>query len=139
MKSPAKEVNDIDLKKMTRESEKKMEAKRTLKIVPKVVPSPVTTYVAFQDLGQKSSDLLTGSFNVGNVWVSAKTKTKSGVEFSSLCETDVESVTTRGGLETKYRDDRHGVAFSENWATNNSLETRMEICLLYTSPRPRAS
>lgn len=82
---------------------------------------------SYSDLGKSARDLFSKGFNYGFYKVEAKTKTDSGVEFTSNGSSNHDSGKFNGSLETKYKCSEHGLTFSEKWNTDNTLGTEISI------------
>jgi len=78
---------------------------------------------AYSDLGKQARDVFNKGYNVG-VWkLDVKTKTNTGVEFTTSGHSNQESGKVFGSLETKYKVAEYGLTFSEKWNTDNTLST----------------
>ncbi|TKC47259.1 hypothetical protein EI555_016772, partial [Monodon monoceros] len=73
-------------------------------------------------LGKATRDIFNKGFGFGLVKLDVKTKSCSGVEFST---SDTGKVT--GTLETKYKWCEYGLTFTEKWNTDNTLGTGIAI------------
>ncbi|CAK6437009.1 unnamed protein product [Pipistrellus nathusii] len=81
---------------------------------------------SYADLGKAARDVFNKGFGLGLVKLDWKTKSCSGVEFSSgSFNTDTGKVT--GTLETKYKWCEYGLTFTEKWNTDNTLGTEIAI------------
>lgn len=81
----------------------------------------------YGDLGKSARDLFNKGFNYGFYKVESKTKTDSGVEFTSNGSSNHDSGKFSGSLETKYKWGEYGLTFSEKWNTDNTLGTEITI------------
>jgi len=78
---------------------------------------------SYADLGKQARDVFNKGYNFG-VWkLDVKTKTSTGVEFSTSGHSNQESGKVFGSLETKYKVPEYGLTFSEKWSTDNTLFT----------------
>jgi len=78
---------------------------------------------AYSDLGKQARDVFNKGYNFG-VWkLDVKTKTSTGVEFSTSGHSNQETGKVFGSLETKYKVPEYGLTFSEKWNTDNTLYT----------------
>lgn len=78
---------------------------------------------AYSDLGKQARDVFNKGYNFG-VWkLDCKTKTDTGVEFSTSGHSNQETGKVFGSLETKYKVPEYGLTFSEKWNTDNTLYT----------------
>ncbi|KAK9300756.1 hypothetical protein QLX08_006625 [Tetragonisca angustula] len=77
----------------------------------------------YGDLGKSARDLFSSGYHFGLIKLDVKTKTKSGVEFSSGGVSNQDSGKVFGTLETKYSISDYGLKFSEKWNTDNTLAT----------------
>lgn len=82
---------------------------------------------AYADLGKAARDLFSKGFHYGQYKLEAKTKTNSGVEFTTNGSSTHESGQFAGSLETKYKWAEHGVTFTEKWNTENTLVTEVSV------------
>lgn len=82
---------------------------------------------SYADLGKSARDLFSKGFNYGFYKLEAKTKTDSGVEFTSNGSSNHDSGKFNGSLETKYKWGEYGLTFSEKWNTDNTLGTEITI------------
>ena len=56
-----------------------------------------------------------------------KTKTETGVEFSTGGSSNIDSGKVSGNLETKYQVKDLGMTLTEKWTTDNSLNTTVDV------------
>lgn len=82
---------------------------------------------SFADLGKAARDLFSKGFNYGQYKLEAKTKTSSGVEFTTNGASSHDSGAFTGSLETKYKWSDHGVTFTEKWNTDNVLNSELSV------------
>jgi len=83
-----------------------------------------TTY---GDLGKSARDVIGKGYHFSLMKLELKTKTASGVEFTSGGSSNTDSGKVDGSLETKYKCAEHGVTFTEKWNTSNQLSTTVDI------------
>jgi len=78
---------------------------------------------SYADLGKNARDVFNKGYNFG-VWkLDVKTKTDTGVEFSTSGHSNQETGKVFGSLETKYKVPEYGLTFTEKWNTDNTLFT----------------
>jgi len=82
---------------------------------------------SYADLGKAARDLFSKGYHYGQYKVEAKTKTASGVEFTTNGSSDHENGRFVGNLETKYNWKEHGLTFNEKWNTDNTLATEVSV------------
>lgn len=82
---------------------------------------------AFGSLGKQSKDVFGKGYNFGVLKLDVKTKTASGVEFSSAGTSNTDSGKVAGSLETKYKCPDYGMTVTEKWSTDNTLSTTVEV------------
>jgi len=82
---------------------------------------------SYADLGKAARDLFSKGYHYGQYKVEAKTKTASGVEFTTNGSSDHESGRFVGNLETKYNWKDYGLTFNEKWNTDNTLSTEVSV------------
>ncbi|KAI4500165.1 hypothetical protein M0802_004582 [Mischocyttarus mexicanus] len=81
----------------------------------------------YKDLGQNARDVFSNGYHFGLLKLDVKTKTDSGVEFSSGGVSNQDTGKVFATLETKYRIKEYGLTFSERWNTDNTLATDVTI------------
>lgn len=81
----------------------------------------------YSDLGKAAKDLFDKGFNYGFTKVDLKTKTGNGIEFTSKGASTNETGKINGSLETKFKQSKHGLTFTEKWTTDNNLATEVAI------------
>jgi len=81
----------------------------------------------YGDLGKNARDVFGKGYHFGLIKLDCKTKTSSGVEFSTGGTSNQESGKVFGSLETKYKVKDYGLTFSEKWNTDNTLATEVSI------------
>jgi len=81
----------------------------------------------FGDLGKQSKDVFGKGYHFGVLKLDVKTKTATGVEFSSGGSSVIDTGKVSGNLETKYKVKELGLTFTEKWNTDNTLNTTVDI------------
>jgi len=81
----------------------------------------------FGDLGKQSKDVFGKGYHFGVLKLDVKTKTATGVEFSSGGTSVLDTGKVSGNLETKYKVKDLGLTFTEKWNTDNTLNTTLDI------------
>jgi len=81
----------------------------------------------YADLGKGARDLFGKGFNYGQVKLECKTKTKSGIEFTTDGKSNLETNQVAGSLESKYKWSEYGLTVSEKWTTDNVIATTLTI------------
>lgn len=81
----------------------------------------------YSDLGKNARDVFNKGYHFGLLKLDCKTKTSSGVEFSSGGSSNQDTGKVFGSLETKYKVPDYGLTFSEKWNTDNTLATEISI------------
>nr|ABD98775.1 putative mitochondrial porin [Graphocephala atropunctata] len=79
----------------------------------------------YGDLGKNARDVFGKGYHFGLWKLDVKTKTSSGVEFSTGGVSNQETGKVFGTLETKYKLKDYGVTFTEKWNTDNVLVTEV--------------
>ncbi|KAG8331002.1 Voltage-dependent anion-selective channel protein 2 [Homalodisca vitripennis] len=79
----------------------------------------------YGDLGKSARDVFGKGYHFGLWKLDVKTKTSSGVEFSTGGVSNQETGKVFGTLETKYKLKDYGVTFTEKWNTDNVLVTEV--------------
>lgn len=82
---------------------------------------------SYGDLGKNARDVFGKGYNFGLLKLDLKTKTSTGVEFSSGGVSNQETGKVFGSLETKYKFKEYGVTFTEKWNTDNVLATEIGV------------
>lgn len=83
-----------------------------------------TTY---GDLGKSARDVIGKGYHFSVLKLELKTKTASGVEFTSGGSSNTDSGKVDGTLETKYKFSEYGTTFTEKWNTSNQLSTTVDV------------
>ncbi|CAB3371364.1 Hypothetical predicted protein [Cloeon dipterum] len=73
----------------------------------------------YGDLGKAARDVFGKGYHFGVLKLDVKTKTPTGIEFSSGGSHNVESGKVVGTLESKYKKSEYGMTFTEKWNTDN--------------------
>lgn len=82
---------------------------------------------SYTKLGSQARDVFGQGYHFGLLKLDLKTKSQSGVQFSSGCVSNQDTGKVFGNLETKYEVKDYGLTFSEKWNTNNVLATEVVI------------
>jgi voltage-dependent anion channel protein 2 len=82
---------------------------------------------SYADLGKAARDVFNKGFGFGLVKLDVKTKSCSGVEFSTSGSSNTDTGKVTGTLETKYKWCEYGLTFTEKWNTDNTLGTEIAI------------
>lgn len=82
---------------------------------------------AYSDLGKNARDVFNKGYHFGLWKLDVKTKTSSGVEFTSAGHSNQDTGKVFGSLETKYKLKEHGLTFSEKWNTDNTLTSEVSV------------
>jgi len=85
------------------------------------------TVPPYSDLGKKAKDVFNKGYHFGLVKLDVKTKSTSGVEFSTGGSSNQESGKVSGSLETKYKVKDYGLTFTEKWTTDNTLSSEVIV------------
>ncbi|PAV17109.1 voltage-dependent ion-selective channel [Pyrrhoderma noxium] len=88
------------------------------------LPQPVPP--SWKDLGKSSGDLLGKDYPIGSTGLEVKTTSPSGVAFKVTGTSNPAGVVSAVG-ETKYANKKQGFSFTQSWATNNALNTLIEL------------
>lgn len=81
----------------------------------------------YGDLGKQASDVFGKGYHFGLLKLDVKTKTASGVEFSTGGSSNIDSGKVSGNLETKYQVKDLGMTLTEKWTTDNNLSTTVDV------------
>ncbi|XP_053675888.1 voltage-dependent anion-selective channel-like isoform X2 [Anopheles nili] len=82
---------------------------------------------AYSDLGKQARDVFNKGYHFGLWKLDVKTKTNSGVEFSTSGHSNQDTGKVFGSLETKYKVKEYGLNFSEKWNTDNTLTSEVSV------------
>ncbi|XP_053610483.1 voltage-dependent anion-selective channel-like isoform X2 [Plodia interpunctella] len=88
---------------------------------------PSTPAPFYADLSKKSNDVFSKGYHFGVFKLDLKTKSASGVEFTSGIVSNQDSGKVFGSLSSKYAVKDYGLTFSEKWNTDNTLATDVTI------------
>uniref|UniRef100_A0A8C4Q0R6 Voltage-dependent anion channel 3 n=1 Tax=Eptatretus burgeri TaxID=7764 RepID=A0A8C4Q0R6_EPTBU len=91
------------------------------------VRDTMATPPAYADLGKAARDIFSKGYGFGFMKLDLKTKTNSGVEFSTKGSSVLETGKVNASLETKYNWSEHGLVFTEKWSTDNTLSTEVSL------------
>lgn len=80
---------------------------------------------SYSDLGKQARDIFGKGYHFGLWKLDCKSKTESGVEFSTSGHSNQETGKVFGSLETKYKVPEYGLNFTEKWNTDNTLFTEI--------------
>ncbi|XP_030768050.1 voltage-dependent anion-selective channel-like isoform X2 [Sitophilus oryzae] len=94
---------------------------------PPPVPEEDMSPPPYSDLGKKAKDVFNKGYHFGLIKLDCKTKSSSGVEFSTGGTSNQESGKVFGSLETKYNVKEYGLTFTEKWNTDNTLSTDFTV------------
>ena len=81
----------------------------------------------YGDLGKQANDVFSKGYNFGLLKLEVKTKTNTGVEFTTGGNSNMETGKVAGNLETKYQVKDMGMTLTEKWTTDNSLNTTVDV------------
>jgi voltage-dependent anion channel protein 2 len=81
----------------------------------------------YADLGKSSRDVFGKGYHFSLLKLECKTKTSTGVEFTTGGSSNLDSGKVVGNLETKYKLPDYGLTFTERWNTDNTLGTEIAI------------
>ncbi|XP_032869576.1 voltage-dependent anion-selective channel protein 3 isoform X2 [Amblyraja radiata] len=82
---------------------------------------------SYADLGKSSRDLFNKGYGFGLVKLDLKTKSSSGVEFTTSGTSNTDSGKATGSLETKYKMKDYGITFTEKWTTENTMAAEISL------------
>lgn len=82
---------------------------------------------SYYDLGKQARDVFNKGYHFGLWKLDVKTKTNSGVEFSTSGHSNQDTGKVFGSLETKYKVKEYGLNFSEKWNTDNTLTSEVSV------------
>ena len=81
----------------------------------------------YGDLGKQANDVFSKGYHFGLLKLEVKTKTNTGVEFTTGGNSNLETGKVAGNLETKYQVKDLGMTLTEKWTTDNSLNTTVDV------------
>uniref|UniRef100_D3TRY2 Porin n=3 Tax=Glossina TaxID=44049 RepID=D3TRY2_GLOMM len=82
---------------------------------------------SYSDLGKQARDIFGKGYHFGLWKLDCKSKTSSGIEFSTSGHSNTESGKVFGSLETKYKVSDYGLTLTEKWNTDNTLFTEVAV------------
>jgi len=82
---------------------------------------------SYADLGKSARDLFSKGFNYGSIKVELKTKTSSGVAFTTGGNSKLGSGKLGASLETEYCIKEHNLTLKEKWTTDNVLSSEITL------------
>lgn len=82
---------------------------------------------AYSDLGKNARDVFNKGYHFGLWKLDVKTRTNSGVEFTTAGHSSQDSGKVFGSLETKYKVKEYGLTISEKWNTDNTLTSEVAV------------
>ncbi|KAL3975574.1 [histone H3]-lysine4 N-trimethyltransferase PRDM7/9 [Sarotherodon galilaeus] len=82
---------------------------------------------AYSDLGKSAKDIFSKGFGYGILKLDVKTKSQSGVEFTTSGSNNTDTGRSGGHLETKYKMKDLGLTFNQKWNTDNTLTTEITL------------
>lgn len=82
---------------------------------------------SYSDLGKQARDIFSKGYHFGLWKLDCKTKTSSGIEFSTSGHSNQDTGKVFGALETKYKVKDYGLSFTEKWNTDNTLYTEVAV------------
>ncbi|XP_024908851.1 voltage-dependent anion-selective channel protein 3 isoform X1 [Cynoglossus semilaevis] len=87
----------------------------------------MTVPPSFADLGKSAKDIFNKGFGYGVLKLDVKTKSQSGVEFTTSGSSNTDTGRSGGHLETKYKLSDLGLSFNQKWNTDNTLTTEITM------------
>jgi voltage-dependent anion channel protein 2 len=81
----------------------------------------------YADLGKSARDVFGKGYHFSLLKLECKTKTSTGVEFTSGGSSNLDSGKVLGNLETKYKLGEYGLTLTERWNTDNTLGAEITI------------
>lgn len=82
---------------------------------------------SYSDLGKQARDIFGKGYHFGLWKLDCKTKTDSGIEFTTSGHSNQDTGKVFGSLETKYKVKDCGLTFTEKWNTDNTLFTEVAV------------
>merc|ERR1712126_635071 len=83
-----------------------------------------TSIMAVSEAGERGA---CNGYHFGLLKLEVKTKTETGVEFTTGGSSSLDSGKVAGNLETKYKVKDLGLTFTEKWSTDNTLNTTLDV------------
>ena len=81
----------------------------------------------FGDLGKQANDVFSKGYHFGLLKLEVKTKTETGVEFTTGGSSAIDTGNVSGNLEAKYQVKDLGMTLTEKWTTDNKLNTTVDV------------
>lgn len=78
-------------------------------------------------MGKNARDVFNKGYHFGLWKLDVKTRTNSGVEFTTAGHSSQDSGKVFGSLETKYKVKEYGLTISEKWNTDNTLTSEVAV------------
>lgn len=82
---------------------------------------------SYADLGKSARDIFSKGYGFGLVKLELKTKSSSGVEFTTSGSSNTETGKASGNLETKYKMKDLGLTYTQKWNTDNTLGVEVAL------------
>jgi len=82
---------------------------------------------SYSDIGKQSRDVFGKGYHFGLVKLEVKSKTSTGVEFTSGGSTSTDGGAVNGNIETKYKCKDYGLTFTEKWTTDNAINASVDL------------
>ncbi|CAD7691571.1 unnamed protein product [Nyctereutes procyonoides] len=83
--------------------------------------------LTYCDLGKAAKDVFNKGYRFSMVKIDLRTKSCSGVEFSTSGHAYTDTGNVSGNLETKYKVCNYGLTFTQKWNTDNTLGTKISL------------
>ncbi|MBZ3887478.1 Voltage-dependent anion-selective channel protein 3 [Sciurus carolinensis] len=83
--------------------------------------------LTYCDPGKAAKDIFNKGYGFGMVKIDLKTKSYSGMEFSTSGHAYTDTGKALGNLETKYKVCNYGLTFTQIWNTDNILGTEISL------------
>ncbi|XP_032937103.1 voltage-dependent anion-selective channel protein 3 isoform X2 [Catharus ustulatus] len=88
---------------------------------------PMAVPPSYSDLGKSARDVFNKGYGFGMVKLEVKTKSSTGVEFTTVGSSNTDTGKASGSLETKYKVKDQGLTFIQKWNTDNTLGTEISV------------
>uniref|UniRef100_A0A8C7A773 Non-selective voltage-gated ion channel VDAC3 n=1 Tax=Neovison vison TaxID=452646 RepID=A0A8C7A773_NEOVI len=79
------------------------------------------------DLGKATKDVFNKGYGIRMIKIDLRTKSYSGVEFSTSGHAYANTGKVSGNIETKYKVYKYGLTFTQKWNTDNILRTEISL------------
>ncbi|CAG0920030.1 unnamed protein product [Notodromas monacha] len=79
----------------------------------------------YADLGKQARDVFRKGYHIGLVKLDFKSKTKTGVEFTTGQVINLEKNVVSGNLDVKYTHAPQGITCTEKWTTDNVINLEL--------------